>query len=114
MPRSPGRSRLPSGTSAQKGRVLRTRLSRCAFTLIELLVPAVQRVREADSRTQCLNNLKQVALAAHNHHGNYKRFPVGSRPAVDVAGRPAGGTNLFVELLPYFEQDNLYKKWDTS
>jgi prepilin-type processing-associated H-X9-DG protein len=80
--------------------------------LIGLLVPAVQKVREAAARTQCLNNLKQTALAAQGYHGDHKKFPVGVHPAVDVGGVPTGGTNLWVELLPYIEQDNLHKKWD--
>ena len=103
--------------------------SRCscrrAFTLIELLViiaiiavlislllPAVQRVREAGNRINCLNNLKQVALAAHNFHDSRGRFPPGLVP-VSQNGTPlAGRTTLFVELLPFLEQDNLYKRWD--
>ena len=40
--------------------------------------------------------------------------PPGGVVPVDVGGRPTGGTNLWVELLPYFEQDNLYKKWDLN
>ena len=80
--------------------------------LIGLLVPAVQKVREAANRAQCLNNLKQIALAAHNHHGDHGRFPVGLHLPVYVGGRPTGGTNLWVELLPYIEQDNLHNKWD--
>ncbi len=98
---------------------------RSGFTLIELLVviaiiavligllmPAVQRVREAASRAQCLNNLKQIALAAHNYHDVAGRFPTGGHISVLVGARPTGGTNLWVELLPYIEQDNLYKRWD--
>ena len=80
--------------------------------LIALLVPAVQKVREAASRTECLNNLKQLALAAHNHHGTKGRFPTGARLSIDVGGRPALGTNLFVELLPFFDQGNVYRRWD--
>jgi prepilin-type N-terminal cleavage/methylation domain-containing protein/prepilin-type processing-associated H-X9-DG protein len=81
--------------------------------LIALLVPAVQKVREAANRASCLNNLKQIALAAHDYHDAYKKFPTGARVSVMVDDRPTGGTNLWVELLPYIEQDNLYKKWDS-
>lgn len=80
--------------------------------LIALLVPAVQKAREAASRAHCLNNLKQQAIAAHDFEGVKRHFPVGSRLPVTVAGRPALGTNLWVELLPYFEQGNLYRQWD--
>src|SRR5262245_3242656 len=99
--------------------------TRSAFTLVELLVviaivglliamlmPAVQAAREAARRSSCFNNLKQQALAAHQYLGARGKFPTGARPPIDVAGKPVGGTNLWVELLPHFEQENLYERWD--
>jgi prepilin-type processing-associated H-X9-DG protein/prepilin-type N-terminal cleavage/methylation domain-containing protein len=99
--------------------------SRFAFTLVELLVVigiigilvsllmlAVQMARDAARRTSCTNNLRQVALAAHNCHDARGRFPAGVHPAAMVGSVPTGGTNLWVELLPYFEQRNLFEKWD--
>src|SRR2546423_1510328 len=118
----------------------RTGTRRGAFTLIELLVviaiiailiglliPAVQKVREAAARAQCANNLKQLGIAAHNYHDVNKRFP----PAMMVAAlgaktpwgatpytnnpssayrNPGFGPNWAVFLLPFVEQDNLYKQ----
>jgi prepilin-type processing-associated H-X9-DG protein len=78
------------------------------------LLPAVQKVREAANRLKCQNNLKQIGLACHNFHDAMSRFPIGARLPVDVGGRPTGGTNVWVELLPYFEQDNLSRKWDDN
>jgi prepilin-type N-terminal cleavage/methylation domain-containing protein/prepilin-type processing-associated H-X9-DG protein len=102
------------------------RAIRDAFTLIELLVvsaiiavliglllPAVQKVREAANRMKCANNLKQLALAAHNHHDANGAFPTGLHMGVlREPGRYAEGTSWMVELFPYLELDNLYRKWD--
>jgi prepilin-type processing-associated H-X9-DG protein len=80
--------------------------------LIGLLLPAVQRVREAAARMSCQNNLKQIALAAHHHHDARHSFPPGLVPVDRAGGRFAGGTTLWVELLPYLEQANLHQRWD--
>src|SRR5579871_1794651 len=97
-----------------------------AFTLIELLVviaiiavliglllPALQKVREAANRSTCTNNLKQLALAAHNHLDVKGVFPTGLHMAdAKPDGRQANATAWAIELFPYFEQENLQKNWD--
>jgi prepilin-type N-terminal cleavage/methylation domain-containing protein/prepilin-type processing-associated H-X9-DG protein len=74
--------------------------------LIALLVPAVQKVREAAARTQCENNLKQMGIAMHMYHDNYKAFP----PAFSKGGIPFVGNNWgwMVCVLPYLEQSALW------
>jgi prepilin-type N-terminal cleavage/methylation domain-containing protein/prepilin-type processing-associated H-X9-DG protein len=79
--------------------------------LIGLLVPAVQKVREAAARIQCTNNLKQMSLATINGADtNQGKLPpsCGLYPGDGpVEGNSDGGT--FLHILPYIEQDNLYK-----
>ena len=70
--------------------------------LIALLVPAVQKVREAAARTQCLNNLKQIGLALHAYHDVAKKFPLGHKNSVDTP-------NWRVMIFPYLEQGPMYK-----
>jgi prepilin-type N-terminal cleavage/methylation domain-containing protein len=104
---------------------------RSGFTLIELLVviaiiailiglllPAVQKIREAAARMSCTNNLKQIALAAHNYesaNGNLPPGGIGPGPAQTATGfswaAPHNGVLSY--LLPYVEQDNLYNRLST-
>jgi prepilin-type N-terminal cleavage/methylation domain-containing protein len=79
--------------------------------LIGLLVPAVQKVRQAAQRIQCSNNLKQISLATINCADTYGgRLPpsIGLYPTtMEGSGQSDGG--LFFHILPYVEQDNLFK-----
>src|SRR5215212_5128105 len=79
--------------------------------LIGLLVPAVQKVREAAARTQCVNNLKQLALALHNYHDAYKTFPYGGSVSTQSGIPGATGViayNWRTLILPYMEQEALF------
>ena len=86
--------------------------------LVGLLVPAVQKVREAANRISCVNNLKQIGLAAHHHHDTNGFLPDGgehfwySRTKL-ADGSPQVGPNqhwgVFYQILPFLEQDNLWR-----
>ncbi len=101
--------------------------NRSAFTLIELLVviaiiailiglllPAVQKVREAAARMKCSNNLHQIVLASHNYESANNILPPGG--LVNAGGSygtyssyPGPTTGVMAFLLPYVEQENVYK-----
>jgi hypothetical protein len=79
--------------------------------LIALLVPGVQKVREAAARTQTQNNMKQMALAEHQHFDTFKTLPTPKHlkqqnppQAVELSWR--------VSILPFIEQDALFRQFD--
>lgn len=108
--------------------------SRHGFTLIELLVvmsiiavlmalilPAIQQARAAARRTECLNHLKNVTLAALNFSSSRKDVlpPLGTYPGRDSDANGSkdlirAGHSWVVDLLPHFDKKSIYDRWDFS
>lgn len=106
--------------------ILTSRNAKRAFTLVELLVviaiigiligmllPAVQQVREAARRTSCANNIRQLALACHNYESALGELPPGLYQNFDPSSSIRNyGYTWFVAILPYMEENNVYKLWN--
>src|SRR5262249_13939158 len=110
-----GSGRRPSVASRANSRARARCRNRRGFTLIELrvvtsiigiltsiLLPAVQQAREAARRTECKNNLRQIALAARNFESAFLYFPAGSDLQM---------TGPLVSLLPYLDQQTYYDEF---
>jgi prepilin-type N-terminal cleavage/methylation domain-containing protein/prepilin-type processing-associated H-X9-DG protein len=113
-----------------------TQKTKSAFTLVELLVviaiigilvslllPAIQAAREAARRNSCLNNMRQLGIATHNHLDAYKLFPAAQNIYVKgtnqvlknpTVAEAANGNKhtYFAMLLPFIEEGNLSKQYD--
>ncbi len=78
--------------------------------LIALLLPAVQAAREAARRSQCTNNLKQLALALHNYHDTYNTFPRYNHVPSQPSASDGYAYSVHIKIMPYIEQSALYDK----
>jgi len=89
--------------------------------LVALLFPAVQMVRAAARRIQCSNNIKNISTAAINYESSHQRFPHGlwlstydSTESSTPYTMRFYGRSVFVEILPFMEENNIYESWNRA
>ncbi|MBX3435178.1 MAG: DUF1559 domain-containing protein [Pirellulales bacterium] len=82
--------------------------------LVALLLPAIQAAREAARRTQCVNQIRQLVLACHNHHDAMKRLPSAGDQVVANSAHQATGLSWLGQILPYQENAVLRDLIDDS
>lgn len=89
-------------------------LSVLVVLTLGLVLPAAQEVKEAEKRKRCVDNLKQIGLAAHNYQSVYNKLPPGWLGSLQNEAAPkfeqAQNLSVLAFLLPYLEQDNVYRE----
>jgi prepilin-type N-terminal cleavage/methylation domain-containing protein/prepilin-type processing-associated H-X9-DG protein len=81
--------------------------------LVALLLPAVQKIRDSANNTKCKNNLRQIGLGLFHYQTNYKKFPHGSYcTGDDDKNLTWCFQDWAISILPFIEQDNLYREFD--
>src|SRR5215813_11470107 len=96
--------------------------------LIALILPAIQKAREAAARMQCASNMRQIGIALHNHHDQFKKFPTSGEVSNFPVAPPSGFTNaypaatgpflgtaftrhsMFTHILPFIDADDVYRE----
>jgi RNA polymerase sigma factor (sigma-70 family) len=107
---------VESAQLSQEKTAVQVTMETKSLPFIAMAVPAVQKTRVASRRMQSVNNLKQIALAMHNYHDAFGRFP--PQALTDNNGKPT--LSWRVAILPFIEQDNLYRQfkldepWDSE
>ena len=111
--------------ATKSGQPIQLQTVQSGFTLIELLVsisiiallmalilPAVNNAREAARRTQCLNNIRNVALAVLTSTEQQKRFPAAAYWGGPDKNNPGPHHNWVVDILPWIDRRDLADRWD--
>ncbi len=80
--------------------------------LVALLLPAIQAAREAARRSQCTNNIKNLAIACHNYHDTYGMFPLSYATWSNRDPMNGRSTSWMVQVLPFIERQSLFDQID--